>query len=102
MSFLSSVTEIFKGRKPEVSSPQPNLNELKQHEQSLSKMMQEGGKDFKNPADANTLREVRNKIAAFENQQAPTPPETTSPQDLGITQIPGEAPQETVEETKAA
>lgn len=103
MSFISGFAELFKGKKQEVTAPQPNLEELKQHEANLNQMMSEGGRDFRNPQDANTLREVRNKIAAIEGQQtSPTPPET--PPDSGITKIPLENQpiQKPTEEVKAA
>ncbi len=103
MSFISGFVELFKGKREEAPTlPQPNLDELKQHEANLNQMISEGGKDYRNPADANTLREVRNKIAAIENKQTiSTPPETT-PTQAEITQIPVETSQTPVEEPSAA
>ncbi len=78
MSFIDGIAELFKGKKqePVASSPQVPLEQKRQDLASLEAMVAQGGRDYRNPADANRIKELRNQIAAIksrESQKAETP-----------------------------
>lgn len=80
MSFISGFTELFTGKKTEVQpiAPQVSIEEKKQDASNLEAMMSRGA-DFRNPADAKRLEELRAQIAQAETTQAPQPQVETQP-----------------------
>lgn len=106
MSFISSVAELFKGKKAETPvAPTLSLEEKQQELASLQSVASSpAGKDFRSPQtdaqDVSRIKDLRNQIAEIKSRE-PTPPQTTPP-DSGITQIPAEQPQTPVEEPQAA
>ncbi len=90
MSFISGFTERFRGKKAEVPvTPKLSTDELKIDVANLETQMAQG-RDYKNPADANRLRELRNQLAEAERSQAPLP--TASPEVKPILQPTQEVP----------
>lgn len=74
---FDGIAEIFRGKKTEApvapAAPSVDLQTLKQDEANLNQVITQGGKDFRNPADANRLREIRNQVAEIESHQTQAP-----------------------------
>lgn len=116
MSFISSVAELFKGKKQEapVTPPQQTLEQKQQELDNLQKIMNSpAGRDFRSPQtdtqDRQRIQELQSQIAAMTpSQETETPqPQVTQPQEQQpeITQMPVEQPQQapaTTEEPKVA
>lgn len=98
MSFISGFTELFKGKKTEaqpVVPPQISIEEKRKDASNLEAMMSQGGADFRNPADAKRLEELRAQITEMEASQAPQPQvETQLAQPTTAREIPQGQPAE--------
>ncbi len=116
MSFISSVAELFTGKKQEVPPPvlQPtqSLEQKQQELDNLQKVMNSpAGKDFRSPQtdaqDRARISELQNQIQAMKPQETvPQVQPTVVETQPGITQIPVvEQPQQpapAAEESKVA
>lgn len=112
MSFISSVAEIFKGKKQEapVTPPTQTLEQKQQELDSLQRIMSSpAGRDFRSPQtdaqDKARISELQNQIQAMKPQETVVPVQPTAVETQpGITQMPVEQPQQApaAEEPKVA
>jgi hypothetical protein len=111
-NFISSVAELFKGKKQETAPVAPPTQTIEQKQQELDNLQKimnsPAGKDFRSPQtdaqDRNRIAELQGQIAAIKPQEAAPQPQPTPVEQPGITQIPVEQPQQppAVEEPKVA
>lgn len=114
MSFISSVAELFTGKKqetPPVPQPTQTIEQKQQELDNLQKVMSSpAGKDFRSPQtdaqDRARIEELQNQIQAIKPQETVPPVQPTVVETQpGITQIPVEQPQQpapAAEEPKVA